>query len=652
MKSYPLQISPSVQSKSVEEGLRRLLDETLRVRAHVIEIASQSAESFEGFHPEWKSGARNLFHYLALRQLDLRQLQLRLSQFGLSSLGRSESHVLSNLNEVIKRIHEALGERSFASNPELPEQLLTFPEAEQALHKHSRSLLGPKPKERHVYIMVTAPAADLATRDWARKLLNAGMNCLRINCAHENRASWLRIIEALRAAEKETGTSCKILMDLGGPKLRTGAIVEDPEVLHLKLPKDCFGKATGVAQVTFASLASLGSGQRGNPGVIYLPQSWLSSLQKGDQVCFRDCRGKRRRIQISGSFADSVMGECQKSFYLRSGTVMRQVRDGKKLTLTDGVRVFAPSAAIEVRPGDVLNLVTGSQKGQHPVLDSKGRLIRPGAVCCTLSAAIRDVAIGERVFIDDGKIECRVESKTGGDVALRVIRASNRRAKIREGKGINLPDTDIQVPSLTDQDTEDLDFVSQHADLVGLSFVRDRRDVANLLSELQERGRSDMGVVIKIETGQAFTHLPEIICEAMRHYPLGIMIARGDLAVECGFERLAELQEEILWMSEAAHVPVIWATQVLESMAQTGAPSRAEVTDAAMSVRAECVMLNKGPYIEETTQSLERILRKMESHQYKKKQLFRRLQVCSSFPQRVHQECRNQASEQAGIMGS
>jgi pyruvate kinase len=105
------------------------------------------------------------------------------------------------------------------------------------------------------------------------------------------------------------------------------------------------------------------------------------------------------------------------------------------------------------------------------------------------------------------------------------------------------------------------------------------------------------------------------------------MVARGDLAVEMGFERLAEVQEEILWMCEAAHVPVIWATQVLEGLAKTGAPSRAEVTDAAMSARAECVMLNKGPYIVEATRFLGAVLERMQSHQSKKSATLRKLSV-------------------------
>jgi pyruvate kinase len=109
------------------------------------------------------------------------------------------------------------------------------------------------------------------------------------------------------------------------------------------------------------------------------------------------------------------------------------------------------------------------------------------------------------------------------------------------------------------------------------------------------------------------------------------MIARGDLAVESGFERLAELQEEILWLCEAAHVPVIWATQVLENLAKTGAPTRAEISDAAMAHRSECVMLNKGPHIVETVRTLDNILQRMGGHQFKKQSMLRKLHLASDW---------------------
>jgi pyruvate kinase len=109
------------------------------------------------------------------------------------------------------------------------------------------------------------------------------------------------------------------------------------------------------------------------------------------------------------------------------------------------------------------------------------------------------------------------------------------------------------------------------------------------------------------------------------------MIARGDLAVECGYERLAEIQEEVLWMCEAAHIPVVWATQVLEGLARKGRVSRSEVTDAAMAERAECVMLNKGPWVVRAVRVLDDILRRMESHQSKKRPMLRALSVALAF---------------------
>ena len=144
--------------------------------------------------------------------------------------------------------------------------------------------------------------------------------------------------------------------------------------------------------------------------------------------------------------------------------------------------------------------------------------------------------------------------------------------------------------------------------------------VATLQKELAAR-RPDwqrLGLVAKIETPAAVSNLPEIIVQAAGHQPLAVMIARGDLAVEIGFERVAEIQEEILWLCEAAQIPAIWATQVLEGLIQEGLPSRGEMTDAAMAVQAECVMLNKGPNLAAGVDALDRLLKRMGEHQVKK----------------------------------
>ena len=162
-----------------------------------------------------------------------------------------------------------------------------------------------------------------------------------------------------------------------------------------------------------------------------------------------------------------------------------------------------------------------------------------------------------------------------------------------------------------------------------MSFVQHGRDIEALHAHLATLGAGSVGIILKIETRRAFENLPDLLLSAMGSQAAGVMIARGDLAVECGYERLAEVQEEILWAAEAAHMPVVWATQVLETLAKTGRPSRAEITDAAMGERAECVMLNKGPYILDAMRTLDDILSRMQSHQAKKRSLLRALKAWS-----------------------
>ena len=208
---------------------------------------------------------------------------------------------------------------------------------------------------------------------------------------------------------------------------------------------------------------------------------------------------------------------------------------------------------------------------------------------------------------------------------LEIRKAKPAGSRLRADKGINFPDSDIRLPGLTEADRKHLDFVARNADAVSLSFVRRPEDVTALQEELARLGADDLGIIIKIETNKGFRNLPQILMTAMRRYPTAVMIARGDLAVEAGWERLAEIQEQVLWICEAAQVPVIWATQVLEGKAKRGLASRAEISDAALSQRADCVMLNKGPHILSAIRMLDDILRRMQAHQYKKSATLRKL---------------------------
>jgi pyruvate kinase len=155
----------------------------------------------------------------------------------------------------------------------------------------------------------------------------------------------------------------------------------------------------------------------------------------------------------------------------------------------------------------------------------------------------------------------RAESLTLG-FTVQIAQAGRNGSRLAADKGINLPDSDLTFSALQDKDLRDLEFVAAHADLVGLSFVHHPDEVTAVRKELSGLGRSDLGIILKIETRRAFERLPQLLLAALRHMPAGVMVARGDLGVEMGFDRLAEVQEEILWLCEAAHLLVIWATQV------------------------------------------------------------------------------------------
>lgn len=243
----------------------------------------------------------------------------------------------------------------------------------------------------------------------------------------------------------------------------------------------------------------------------------------------------------------------------------------------------------------------------------------------------RDTRKGEPIYFDDGRLGGFIEKCEPELLQVRITHTRNPVEKLEGGRGVNLPDTHLQLPALSDKDMKDMAFAARNADMIGLSFANDVDDVRSLYRSLQELGGKDVGVVLKIETKRGFSALPAMILEAMKFPVCGVMIARGDLAVECGFERLSEVQEEILWVCESAHVPVIWATQVLEGLTKQGHVTRAEITDAAMSQAAEAVMLNKGPHIIEAVEMLDDILQRMQGHHRKKRSMLRRLQLASDF---------------------
>jgi pyruvate kinase len=310
---------------------------------------------------------------------------------------------------------------------------------------------------------------------------------------------------------------------------------------------------------------------------------------------------------------------------------LRRAAEGRPLRIQmdlagPKLRVGACVGDVVLRAADLL-LLTRAQEPGGPATFDAGGAVRPARAPCVPPDILDGLRPGARIFFDDGKIAGSVESVGPDGARVRVLQVRARGARLGVDEGINLPDSDLHLPALSDKDRADLRHVVKLADIVGLSFAQRPDDVADLEAELAGLAAKELGLVLKIETRRGFSELPNLLLAALGARPLGVMIARGDMAVECGYERLAEIQEEMLWLCEAAHVPVIWATQVLDRLARKGLPTRAEITDAAMAERAECVMLNKGPYVLDAIELLDRILRRMESHQRKKSATLRQLAV-------------------------
>jgi pyruvate kinase len=447
---------------------------------------------------------RNLRHYVALRSRDVRDLQERLSRLGLSSLGRSEAHVLSSLDAVLRVLAQATGEPAdFVSADVAP----TFDEGRALLALRAESLLGPRPRHRRTRIMVTVGAEGVHDAQLVERLVEAGMDAVRINCGRDDATVWPCIAERVRAASRKLTRPCAVHVDLAGPKLRTCAMAEP------------------------------------------------IALAEGDRLLLT------RRCELT-----------------------RQ-REGK------------------------------ARESGMPV------------VGCTVPGALESVRAGHAVWFDDGKLGGVADCVSADGVVVRITYVRDERRNLIADRGINLPDSDVDVEGFTAKDRADLEIVADLADSVALSFAERPEDVRAVQARLAERGRGGVGIVLKIETRRGFEALPRLLLAHSGGSPLGVMIARGDLALDIGYERLSEVQEEILWLCEAAHVPAIWATQVLETLAKNGMPTRAEVTDAAMSGRAECVMLNKGRHIVDTVRTLDDILRRMEEHQQKKSSTLRTLHV-------------------------
>ena len=234
-----------------------------------------------------------------------------------------------------------------------------------------------------------------------------------------------------------------------------------------------------------------------------------------------------------------------------------------------------PNGAIALQEGEIISLV--------PLDRFTGEI---NTVPIDYPFLAEESQVGTRILLDDGLLELRIEAIADTTVKCEVVRGGTLKSR----KGVNLPSLDLRLPSLTEKDKQDLDFgLVQGVDWVSLSFVRRAQDIKDLKAVLAAKGMANMPVIAKIEKPQAIEHLDAILNECD-----GVMVARGDLGVEMSPEKVPILQKQIIRACNLRGLPVITATQMLDSMIHNPRPTRAEASDVANAIidGTDAVMLS------------------------------------------------------------
>ncbi|MCK9215509.1 MAG: pyruvate kinase, partial [Rhodoferax sp.] len=364
-----------------ESGMQAALDQTL---------------------PEHRDSARNLIHYLSLRAVDLRALQEQLATLGLSSLGRAESHVLASLDKVLGLLHKLTGQPWQDLSLEEPPGRLS---SRALLATNTLGLLGDVPKERTVRIMVTLPSEAATDVGVTRELVDAGMDIARINCAHDGPTQWLDMARHVRKAAKAARRNVKILMDLGGPKIRTGEIAPGPAVLKLRPGKDEYGHVYRPARLGLQAMGQQEPLQNVD-ACIGVWEDWLRRLKVGSSIEFSDARGAKRHLLVTHCTSQGAVAECLRTCYFTPETVLHLVHPNHKKKHSSLVcHIEHQPGALRLRLGDRLQLTRDGLDHLVSADDTDGdSSFAATRVPCTLPQVIEQVKVGERIWFDDGRI--------------------------------------------------------------------------------------------------------------------------------------------------------------------------------------------------------------------------------------------------------
>ncbi|MCK5702312.1 MAG: hypothetical protein KAI29_14205, partial [Cyclobacteriaceae bacterium] len=286
----------------------------------IIEKAKNLENDFNNMlskvHPSYNESALNLIHYLAFRSFDIADLQEKLRYMALPDVSNIEGHVMKSLLAIKTIINHLSGNYLI----EKQKNIISIKKSEKLLRKNTKQLFGYKSKKRVTRIMVTLPSTAAEDYSMISRLIKLGMNSARINCAHDSPEVWAKMIENIKRANKALKKNCKVMMDLGGPKLRTGSMGPGPKVVHLQPERDLIGKVTSPSEVWLAHAGTEPEDE--DDMIIPVSSDWLKSLKKNSTIIFTDSRNKHCKLKNDKKRSPGWMAKCYDSAYVTTGTVL------------------------------------------------------------------------------------------------------------------------------------------------------------------------------------------------------------------------------------------------------------------------------------------------------------------------------------------
>ena len=491
------------------DKLQEILVALDRVIDRISEFEHKYKTQLNNVHPNYSQSAKNLVHYLALRSFNMNIFQDKLEDIGLPIALESQNNILYGILNFRTVINSLMNNEVFDEEHEY----INNKKVKKILKKNYNALFGKIINKRKTAILVTQPLDAAHDKQFTKSLLKQGMDCARINCAHEDEIIWKQMIDNIRACKK----NFKIMMDLGGPKLRTGKMKPGPKVIHIKPNKNTLGQVIEPAKIWLAPYGIKPPMDKEVDAVIPVNKKWLRKTKKGSYIVFRDSRDKKCKIKINAKEDRGRWGSCSDSAFVTTGTLLNVFLEKKSTSEIHSVQELLPlEEVIFLFEGDLLRLDKKAIPGEPTVYDAEGNLKEMAHISCTLPEIFDTVKSEEEVFFNDGKIEGMVKEIHADHLIIEITNAKKKGGKLKADKGINFPNSNLGVSGLTKKDKTDLKFVVQHADAVNFSFVNNKEDVEELLNELKKL-KANIGIILKIETKEAYRNLPGILLKAMEN---------------------------------------------------------------------------------------------------------------------------------------